>query len=389
MIKKLTSLAIALFFTVFTYAQYQTVNYDPEKNYFNEGQPLPAEQPLMFTGQIPEDVDVIEISIFPAKAKNDKDLLYLATWKDLLDNTTQNYSLAVNYALRASTQYDFRIDFYRRMDKAAQAALAGQIADQANAYLNANIIVKNNQLTTARSPKRMVAEMEALIHEALADYRNQNDDGFEGLSSTVRQQLDNLDRVTIGQLKADSTASRGQMIMRKVEELKAVVDADIRQLMNQPWSQLAISRYVDDYETERKKGFFSLSVGYGGVYIDGPLDDFTYGDAPYLGIAFPLSNSSIAPKFLRNSSVVIGAFLDNFEDDEGDKISGLVVGRPFYLGLDYKLFEFVRFNAGAAFLEETETVRNGEQGFDTNKKALVRPFVGLSARIDLSVRLGK
>lgn len=159
--------------------------------------------------------------------------------------------------------------------------------------------------------------------------------------------------------------------------------------MGNTWSKLAISRYVDDYGTEKKQGFFSLSLGYGGVYLSGSWDDFTYDAAPYAGIAFPLSNSTIAPKFLRNSSVVLGAFLDNFEDEDGNEVTGMIVGRPFYAGLDYKLFEFVRFNAGAAFLEKTETITSGPEAGQTSTQAFIRPFVGLSARIDLSIGFGR
>jgi len=67
----------------------------------------------------------------------------------------------------------------------------------------------------------------------------------------------------------------------------------------------------------------------------------------------------------------------------------MIVGRPVYLGLDYKLFEFVRFNAGAAFLEKTEMIVSGAEAGQTNTKAFIRPFVGLSARIDLSIGFGK
>jgi hypothetical protein len=50
-------------------AQYATVNFDLEKNYFNEGQPLPAGKNLMFTGIIPEGVSRIEIDIYAGKKR--------------------------------------------------------------------------------------------------------------------------------------------------------------------------------------------------------------------------------------------------------------------------------------------------------------------------------
>lgn len=363
------------------FSQYATINYDLQKNYFNEGQLLPAEKPLMFTGLVPEGVDIIEIEIFPSKAKNDKDLLYLATWKDFDQNENANYSLAVSYPLRASEKYDFRIDYYQTMEPRAQEALTRRIVDQAAAYLDANIIVKGNSAGITKSKNKMARELEAIISDALKDYRNQQDMGFDGLSETVRQKLANLTSIDFGKDVSNVLAAT-----KEIEALKAVMERDLQELMSKPWSKLFISRYVDDYETEKKKGVFSFNLGYGGVYLDGQLDDLTYGSSPYVGVALPLSNSAIASKFLRNSSIVMGAFLRTFEDESGNKVGGVIIDRPLYLGLDYKLFDFIHFNAGGAFLEKTESLpANGAVG----KNTLIRPFIGLSARIDLSIGLGR
>lgn len=375
----------------FTYGQYTTINYQLEKNYFNEGQPLPAEKPLMFTGMVPPGIDIIEISIFPAKAKNDKDRLYLASWKDFDQQDNTSYSLAVGYKLRASAQYDFRFDFFQKLPSREQEQLSARMLDQIKAYLDANIALKGNSLDLNRSEKKMVRELEDIIRTALEDYRNQNGLAFEGLSETVRQKLDKIESLQLNKQPADNgqATPKEDIFRQQLQELENAVVADIRELMSFPWSKRTISRYVDDYETEHKKGSFSISAGYGGVYLNGDLDNLTYGDAAYLGVAFPLSNSTIAPKFLRNASITMGAFLKNFEDENGNTISGVIVDRPVYLGLDYKLFEFIRFNAGAAFLEKTESANSGNAEPTGNTLTLIRPFVGLSARIDLTVGFGK
>jgi len=44
-------------------AQYKTVVYDLEKNFFNEGQPLPFETHIMLNGQVPNNVDLIEVEV--------------------------------------------------------------------------------------------------------------------------------------------------------------------------------------------------------------------------------------------------------------------------------------------------------------------------------------
>jgi hypothetical protein len=388
-------LIVLLLTAFFSYGQYTTINYQLEKNYFNEGQVLPAEKPLMFTGLVPDGIDIIEISIFPSKAKKDKDRLYVASWKDFDQGNQTNYSLAVNYKLRASEQYDFRFDFFKQLASREQDALYELMISQIQAYLEANLSFKGNGLALNKSGKRMVQDLESIIRTALEDYRNQNGMSFEGLSETVRQKLDKVESLNIN--KQTSTDGNGEnaaklkeaFFQEQLQELENAVRVDVRELMSWPWSKLTISRYVDDYETEHKKGSFSISAGYGGVYLNGDLDELTYGASPYLGVAFPLSNSTIAPKFLRNSSIVMGAFLNNFEDEAGNKISGLIVDRPVYLGLDYKLFEFIRFNAGAALLEKTEISNSGNDVGMESKNTLIRPFIGLSARIDLTVGFGK
>lgn len=376
-------------------AQYTTINYQVEKNYFNEGQALPAEKPLMFTGRVPAGVDIIEISIFPSNADNDKDRLYLASWKDFDQTGNTDYSLAVSYKLRASEQYDFRFDFFRKLSAVEQNQLTERIIDQTKAYIEANISLQGNNMDLAKSEKRMVKELETIIRRGLSEYRNQNGIAFDGLSPTVKQKLEKLeDQSFQPNTQNENQGSTGvdprrQWLSSKLSEVETVMETEIRELMSSSWSKLAISRYVDDYETERKRGAFSISAGYGGVHLGGPLDDLDYGASPYLGVAFPLSNSTIAPNFLRNSSVILGAFLQNFKDEGGNTVTGFLVDRPFYLGLDYKLFEFVRFNAGAAFLEKREIDGSSGPNGSSNQPILIRPFVGLSARIDLTVGFGK
>lgn len=394
--KKLCLALIATIGFVCTlFGQYTSISFDLEKNYFNEGQSLPAEKPLMFNGLVPEGINIIEISIFPAKAKSDKDRLYVATWKDMDNTANTNFSLAVNYPLRAAEKYDFRLDYFQAMGAAQKTQLRVALEQQLKAYLQANISLKGNAIVLAKKEKKMVAELEQIVLDQLDQYRSQQWEDFAGFSLTVQQQLEKLAATDFAKVRKDSTVQeqrnqREFLLSQYLNAVETVMVSEVQTLMDNEWSQLLHSRYVDDYQTENKRGFFSLSLGYGGVYLDGPVDNFSYGAAAYAGVAFPLSNSTIAPRFLRNSSVVMGVFLEDFEDAEGREVTGLLVGKPIYLGLDYKLFEFVRFNAGAAFLEKRiDNTGTGPNVDQNTTKAFIRPFVGLSARIDLSIGFGK
>lgn len=372
------------------FSQFTTISYDLERNYFNEGQPLPSEKSLMFSGIVPDDVKVIEITILPGKARGDRDMLYRTSWIDVDNNTNTNFSLAINYQLRSSEKYDFRIDYFSAINEADQEALGSMITNRIKAYLETYILIKGRQIDLAKSEKKMAAEMENIVAEALAEYRTRDGQQFVGFSETIEQALANLGKMAFE--KKDSTVNQNETrrnaVDQQIARLQGIVDAEVMQIMHNEWNKQVISRYVDDQETEKKKGTFSINAGYGGVYLDGNLDNFTYGSSPYLGLSFPLANSTLAPKFLRNSSLTIGAFLQNFEDEDDNNITGFVVGRPIYLGLDYKLFEFIRFNAGATFLEKEE-INNSIGENKVISSLLVRPFIGLSAKVDLSVGLGK
>lgn len=387
--KNLHSALVLFLVTSFTLsAQYVSISYDLERNYFNEGQPLPSEKSLMFTGIIPDNVRVIEIAILPGKAKSDKDQLYRTSWIDVNQDKNSSFSLAINYQLRSSEQYDFKIDYYSAIRGSDRTDLSLQIINRVKAYLEAHIAIKGRQIELAKSAKKMSAEMEAIVQDALEEYRTRDGKAFDGFSQTIEQGLTNLNKMSFA--KKDTTVNqiaRRTTVDEQIGRLQSIIEAEVEQIMNNEWNKRIISRYVDDQETERKKGSLSINVGYGGVYLGGDFDDFSYGSSPYLGLSFPLANSTLAPKFLRNSSLTLGAFLQDFEDTDGNEVSGFLVGTPTYLGLDYKLFEFIRFNAGATFLEKEKVNQGGDTGISNS--LLVRPFIGLSARIDLSVSLGK
>ena len=76
---KALAITIVLFLSIgHLFGQFTSVNYDLEKNYFNEGQALPSEKPLVFSGEVPAGVDLIAIRILPAK--NGKSSLYETSW---------------------------------------------------------------------------------------------------------------------------------------------------------------------------------------------------------------------------------------------------------------------------------------------------------------------
>lgn len=368
-----------LLFLLFTFflipsgkTQYATVNFDLEKNYFNEGQPLPAGKNLMFTGILPQGVSRVEIDIFAGKKVD-----YTAIWKEaFVSENTNSFNLAVNYKLRASDQYDFSVRFFQQMNFEQVADLKKQLVEQVSGYLTAALRPSGQSVELDKKPEKIVKQADQIIENGLEAYRRSDDAVFPGFSQAIIQQL-----ATYEQRKMDSIAIAqiGGSITEKVK-------VEIEQFVSGKWSKLLFSRFVDDYETEQKTRSLSVNAGYGGIHLFGDLDEFNYEDAPYIGLLLPISSSVRAPKFFQNTSLNLGVFITRIKETNNRSYTGFIIDQPFFAGLNFKLFQFIGLDAGATLLEETRIGQGQDQGI---QNLLVRPYVGLSARFDISIGLGK
>ena len=77
-----------------TFAQYEAVVFDYEKAYFNNGQPLPAESYIMFSGSIDNNIHWVEVNIYKAKASKP---LYQVYWKRTSNDRTESFQLFVKF----------------------------------------------------------------------------------------------------------------------------------------------------------------------------------------------------------------------------------------------------------------------------------------------------
>lgn len=385
----LTAIFIATIFST-AFAQFTTVSYDLERNWFNEGQPLPAEESMIFKSMMPENTQVVELSILSAKKQDE---LYRSTWHK---TSGEEMSLIIPFMLRSSDKYDVRFDLFRAVTSAEQAKLKKDMIMMLDTYVDINV-TGEKEIKLAKSTKKTVRDLNEVVSNTMSEYRTKKDNTSFEFSEMLSMRLEQLQDSDLSKnySKKDSTTTRAEVRnMQRTElvnALKMQMQEEVSQMLNADLFVLDATRIVDDYVTETKRNSIALNVGYGGVYLSGNWDDFTYGSSPYLGVAFPLGNSVLGSKFLSNSSVTVGVFLNNFEDANGNEVRGLIVNRPLYAGLDYKLFKFIRLNAGATFLEGKTVTENIDipGDFITSKNVMVRPYIGLSARIDLSIGFGK
>ena len=385
-------IAFTLFFLAIgtNFAQYTTVTFDEELVQLNSHEPLTTERDFMVTGNIASNIDFVEISIFTAKGKSHLSPLYTNTWRRTSNNTSTQYRVPMNYKLRAGKTYDMVIRYYKPLSASASEAMYQKVIDNLETYVDQNFKVKKKKLKLVKKSKQVIKELDAMVANELSKYQTLTPHTFNGFSDLIQGQVKLIERTRIknaNRQKDSIPTISSNLIEEQIIDLKNMLRAEVDFIPDNDWSNLHREYIVDNFETEKRNGYFAVNAGYGAVYLGGNIDKLSYGTSPYLGLSFPLSTSTTEPKFFGKASITAGVFTQNFEDKEANKISGPIVKRPMYLGLDYRLFQFIRFNAGASFLEEQTASKDPLAGVE--KRVFVQPFIGLSAKINLSIGLDK
>jgi len=368
--KKITILVLALLQVLLTQAQYDAAVFDFEMAYFNNGQPLPAEKMLIFSGDIKGNIQAVEVEIYKSNGKNP---LYTGLWQRSMSQGGESFRLPVNYRLQGNAEYDFRINYLTDISDNQKEEIEKGILSHIRFYQKQHIQLEKGKLTLKKPAGKLFTELNQILEEALENYRPAQSQLEIGFSSILGKHLKALEK--------DSLFS-------SVDELEALLSREVNSLLQTDWWGINIVREVHDYPTEKIGGALALNVGYGGILLSGQADNFTYGSAPYIGLSIPLSNKAYTSPILRNTSVSLGAFTQNLEGSNGETFTGPIFGRPYFAGLGYSVFRFIRFNAGMVVLEEKpmSPIDGENPSFEINRIKL-QPFIGLSAEIKFSVGL--
>lgn len=365
-----TLLVILLIYTICP-AQYSEIQLDYDKSFLGQNQELPAETDLLVSGKIPATVAKVQISIYPEKGRRQRHPLYEASWKRPMGQSPAEYSLPIHYRLRGSTRYDILLTFFEELSTQDQRALKGDLTYQMEEYLKSQILLDGKEVNLNQRPKKLMARMEELLQQKLANYQPGVSTADFIFTDLFLEQLIALEACEVPALPDRRKAAISLM----TEELS--------DYLSKTWYVLVDDRYLDNVPTESTRNGLSINAGFGGIGLGGDTEaSLQYDVSPYLGISFPLGNSAFSGRFFSNLYVGAGVLLNDLERDDGTTFTGPVIGRPIYASLDYKLFQFVYVNAGATLLER--------EGMDSaSNTLLIRPFIGLSAKINLSIGFDK
>lgn len=389
--KRLYTTFLMLFVYSLVVGQYKGVYFDEEKLVFGENQPLPAATHIMLQGAVKEHIGLVELDVLEARGRDKRLPLYTNRWKRPKDNKEPKFLLPINYKLRSSSQFDFHLKYYAPIAKAEKALLSKALHKHLNLYLEQVIGVKQNSISLEQNDRQIMRSLNKIVHKGLEMYRNRTEIDFEGFSDLVKFKLKQISTTKLSKgkflFKDESKGDAKHSYRTKlVSELKGMIASEIEQYLNLEWFKLVDSKYIDNYSTEKGKRTIAIQAGFGGAYLSGGTNNLSFGGSPFLGFAFPLSKRATKSKVLNNLSVTLGVFLMDFQGANNTFISGPIFKRPTYVGLSYKLFRFIHINVGATFLENAST--SGQLAGIENR-VFIRPFLGVSAQVDLWMDFSK
>lgn len=364
---------LSLFFCFLhsAFAQYEVVEFDYQNAYFNNGQPLPAETKLIFSGIIQPEIERVEMRLFKAGSNQEKTPLYQNTWRRESSDSGEKFRVPFSFQLHGGTDYDFIINYYRKISAEEREALRAALFETLNAYIDYSASPKNDQLKIVKTPQVMISDMNEIVRQGLSDYFAADEAPFSGFSDIIKN--------AIGSAKKSNHPA-----LDSLSSLKTLIYSEAQQALNRADVVRSYTRKVLAYGTATGRRALALNIGYGGVFIDGGTQNASYDTSPYVGISFPLANRAYAGRFWSNTSISLGVFTQDFQNADSVKISGPIFGRPYYVGLGYNIFRFFKINAGAAITEKkgSSSIGGGNASIDVDGIS-IRPFVGLSAEIDL------
>jgi hypothetical protein len=354
------------------------VTFNIEQSNFGNGAPLPSEESFAVTGPIGQDIMLVSFSIYSENDGVEDSPLFENFWKEsFASDGGSSFYIPVSYKLKGGDEYNISISYYKKIEQDEYDYIAQSLNIYLGAYIDQHTQLSDDKIKLLKRPSEMVSDLNDIVNSAISNYRVENSYRFKGFSDLV---LSNLEAIKKNKLDEDKDGQvRADYFVKTIENLKGLLNYEVANHLNHGLYTLSETRFIKEYPTEKTRNIITLHAGYGGVYFDGKIDDLSYDNGGFAGITFPLGKKAFASKFWSNTAFVVGVYFSNFEDENDQEISGPIIQRPLYVGLGYKIFEFVRLTGGVTFLEAEETA--GE--FDNlGSNVFIRPFIGLQADLN-------
>lgn len=381
-------LIILLLSTVgdYTLAQesFTTISLDLIQNKINGGKPLPSEERFYIRGAIPDQVEMVKVTIYPSRKSEKAGQTYY--WTPPFGYKKLDYQILVEDELRSNEDYNLDFSFYQKAGVNEVKELRDLIATNISTYINTITTIKKGGIQFEDSDEQILINMGIIVERGAYYFETPNGVQFPGFSDLTRKKLEQRKKLKMGKAKFNATGvaegdnPRAVYARQYLDELITIASAEIDQYLTTNMLVRVGEKSFRNYPSEKKPNSLLLNAGYAAISLskDLPQQDFVY--SPYVGFSFPLGNRTFT-KFMSNISLSAGAFVSgNMENSLGEKITGPLLDRPVYVGLGYNFFRFFRLNAGGSFLTTHR--------LDGSKVQSFHPFVGVSAEFRLWLGLG-
>ncbi len=373
------------------FAQYQPVVFDPSSNLLGNGQPLPAEKQWSITGPVSADIGIVEARVYEDAAM--KHMATKGRWERTDEENSPSFNINLDQKLRGNDKYTVELGFYSPIGREASDTLASRLGGYIDAYMDQTVEISSNRIRLTKPVSQVMDELNIVVRRGTDMYRSRLNLPFSGFSQLVEDKLAQLNDTRLSDGKymfkkkedEDKRNQRIDMAKHEIAGVKAMLTAELSSYLDRDMLVLRHRTLLTDQATEHTPTTIALNIGYGGIYNSGSTDDLSYGQAPYLGVSFPLGRRAFSSRFWSNSSISLGAFLENTKDDDGTTLTGPLIDRPIYLGYGYRVFRMIRLNAGGTLVEKNTLQLDG----GTSSSLQVRPFLGVSIEINLWLGIGK
>ena len=371
--KKPIFLALFIGFYAMVTAQIQTVQLNARQLQFDNGKALPAEKSFLVSTELTTSIEFVKMQVSNHSFDRNK-ILFESVWSRNDEDEGIVAILSNNYKLKSGREYNFRFLYFRQLQEAERQEINTMLITSMQAYIRSNVQLKNDKYVFLQSPRDIYTSLNTILTEGMVNYEIAQGGKSPKISGIVENILENLakEKVTMDSVGTNSSY--------RYEALFQQLENEVTIIANYYQYVLKDEITIIDYPTERLMNTLAINAGYAGIFESGGVSDLQYYTGPYVGISFPLGNRVYVTNFLSNTSISAGVFLKNFETPEFDKVSGPVVGLPIYLSLGYRVLKFVRVQAGATLLEETDHITD-------NKSVYVKPFVGISIELQMWIGL--
>ncbi len=382
---RLLLLFILCFGSHISVAQYETVLYDYARNWFGENQALPAEGHWMLTGALPEDVNMVELEIYNPR-NSGQQFLYRSDYQRPQGVSATQFTIPVNYKLRGNSAYNLRMLYYKDATDEDVARLSESVSQALTAYLNQSVVAGRRNVELAKHPRLMRQELDQIVADGLGMYRHRVGIAWTGFSDIVYDKLERMDDLRLRNARFnilakaddDARATRVTFFQNNMDELALLLEREVNNYLSGDFYVLREARNVHNYKSEPTRWTLPVNVGYAALYDNVASDGFNVEGSPYVGISIPLGNPNFSGNFWSNSSISVGAMLQNVSFADDRTYSGPLIDRPIYLAYGYKTAYFLRLNAGVAVMQE--------QG---SSAVHISPFVGVAIELNFWMGLNR